>query len=62
MIGVVLAGAASGAIFGVGVVYAQLVGLSLGQTSVFNGVEHWRIGQTEAGEGVLTETTTRILR
>jgi MFS family permease len=35
VVGVVLAGAASGAIFGMGVVYAQLVGLSLGQTSAF---------------------------
>src|SRR5690606_11288932 len=35
VVGVILAGAASGAIFGVGVVYAKLVGLSLGQTSAF---------------------------
>jgi MFS family permease len=35
VVGVVLAGTASGAIFGMGVVYAQLVGLSLGQTSAF---------------------------
>jgi MFS family permease len=35
VIGVVLAGSASGAIFGVGVVYAPLVGLTLGETSVF---------------------------
>jgi MFS family permease len=35
VVGVVLAGTASGAIFGVGVVYAQLVGLTLGQTSAF---------------------------
>lgn len=35
VIGVLFAGAASGALFGMGVVYAQLVGLTLGQTSVF---------------------------
>ncbi|MGY6502084.1 MAG: MFS transporter [Acidimicrobiales bacterium] len=35
VVGVLLAGTASGALFGMGVVYAQLVGLTLGQTSVF---------------------------
>ncbi|QGG94869.1 MFS transporter [Actinomarinicola tropica] len=35
VIGSVLAGTASGALFGVGVVYAQLAGLSLAKTSVF---------------------------
>lgn len=35
VVGVGLAGAASGAVFGMGVVYAQLVGLSLPMTSLF---------------------------
>lgn len=35
VVGSVLAGTASGALFGVGVVYARLAGLTLGQTSVF---------------------------
>lgn len=35
VIGVLFAGAASGALFGMGVIYAQLVGLTLGQTSAF---------------------------
>lgn len=35
VVGVVLAGAASGGLFGMGVIYAQLVGLSLAKTSVF---------------------------
>lgn len=35
VVGSILAGTASGALFGVGVVYAQLAGLSLAKTSVF---------------------------
>jgi MFS family permease len=35
VVGVLFAGAASGALFGMGVIYAQLVGLTLGQTSAF---------------------------
>lgn len=51
VIGVMCAGAASGALFGMGVVYAQLVGLSLAKTSAFmlaailvGAVLQWPIG------------------
>lgn len=51
VVGVALVGAASGAIYGMGVVYAQLVGLSLGMTSLFmltailaGAIVQWPIG------------------
>lgn len=51
VIGVGLAGAATGAVFGMGVVYGQLVGLSLAKTSIFmlvaivaGAVLQWPIG------------------
>lgn len=51
VVGVVFAGAASGALFGVGVIYAQLVGLTFGQTAAFmlaaiagGAVFQWPIG------------------
>jgi MFS family permease len=57
--GVVLAGAASGALFGMGVIYAQLVGLSLAKTSVFMMVAIVGGAVLQAPIGALSDRTDR---
>ena len=59
VVGVVLAGAASGALFGMGVIYAQLVGLSLPKTSAFMMVAILAGATLQWPIGILSDHTDR---